>query len=87
VRELAFVFNYLSVEERLPTIFRPVSPPPYLNGGPREFLAWVIEARIPFLDAGNIARIMVHRLPPLDDPSQWALHDDEEPEEDGQQEA
>lgn len=32
VQELAFVVNYISVEERLPTAFYPVSPPPYLNG-------------------------------------------------------
>jgi hypothetical protein len=44
VQELAHVLNYLSVNERLPTVFLPVSPPPYLNGG-AEFLSWVIECR------------------------------------------
>ena len=34
-------------EERLPTIFMPVSPPPYANGPAREFLSWVIESRDP----------------------------------------
>src|SRR3954467_7929944 len=38
VQEMAHVLNYLSVSERLPTVFKPVSPPPYLNGGPRDFL-------------------------------------------------
>ena len=33
VQELGYVLNYVSVEQRLPTIFMPVSPPPYLNGG------------------------------------------------------
>jgi hypothetical protein len=42
VQALGFVLNYISLEERLPTRFMPVSPPPYLNGGPGEFLAWVI---------------------------------------------
>ena len=42
-----------------------------------KFLAWVIEARIPFLDAENIARIMCQRLPPLDDPSAWELSDEQ----------
>ena len=45
VQELGFVLNYVSVNERLPTVFMPVSPPPYLNGGPEEFLYWVIEAQ------------------------------------------
>src|ERR1017187_4047344 len=26
-------------------IFMPVSPPPYMNGGPREYLSWVIECK------------------------------------------
>jgi len=46
VQELGHVLNYLSIEEPLPTIFKPVSPPPYLNGGPKEFLSWVIECPI-----------------------------------------
>ena len=37
VQELGHVLNYLSIEERLPTTFQPVSPPPYMNGGPRDF--------------------------------------------------
>ncbi len=37
VQELSSVLNYISVSERLPTIFYPVSPPSYLNGGPAEF--------------------------------------------------
>ncbi len=36
VQELGHVLNYVSVEERLPTVFKPVSPPPYMNGGPAE---------------------------------------------------
>src|SRR5688572_68211 len=35
VQELGHVLNYLSLDERLPTVFKPVSPPPYLNGGSR----------------------------------------------------
>src|SRR5438046_9717510 len=40
VQELGFVLNYVSVEERLPTVFMPVSPPPYMNGGVA-FSSWV----------------------------------------------
>jgi len=38
VQEFGFVLNNLSLNERLPTSFHPVSPPPYMNGGPDEFL-------------------------------------------------
>lgn len=34
VQELGHVLNYLSLNEPLPTVFKPVSPPPYMNGGP-----------------------------------------------------
>jgi hypothetical protein len=32
VQALSHVLNYLSTTERRPTTFKPVSPPPYLNG-------------------------------------------------------
>jgi len=43
VQEFGHVLNYVSLDERLPIVFKPVSPPPYMNGGSREFLSWVIE--------------------------------------------
>ncbi|HKD60002.1 MAG TPA: hypothetical protein VKB47_06055 [Terracidiphilus sp.] len=46
VQELGHVLNYLSLNERLPTVFKPVSPPPYMNGGgPRDVLG-SLNARI-----------------------------------------
>ena len=45
VQELGHVLNYVSIHERLPTVFKPVSPPPYLNGGPKDVLSWVIECK------------------------------------------
>ena len=63
--------------EPLPTAFKPVSPPSYINGGPDEFLSWVIEAKVPFLDAGTITDILENRLPtPVDDVSQWSSDGD-----------
>jgi len=38
VQELGHVLNLVSLDERLPCTFKPVSPPPYLNGGD-EFLS------------------------------------------------
>jgi len=32
VQEPGPVLNYVSLDERLPTVFMPVSPPPYMNG-------------------------------------------------------
>ena len=44
VQELGHVLNYMSIDERRPSVFMPVSPPPYMNGG-EEFLSWVIESK------------------------------------------
>ena len=49
------MLNYLSVDQRLPSVFKPVSPPPYLNGGV-EFLSWVTESH----DASFTAQDCAH---------------------------
>ena len=72
VQELGHVLNGLSLSERLPTVFKPVSPPPYLNGGPEDFLSWVIECTAPTMKPGTIADWLEGRLPqPVDDTSAW----------------
>ena len=74
VQQLGHVLNYLSVKERLPTIFMPVSPPPYLNGGPDEFLSWVIECHDPDCTPENVAQCLADTLPnPVGDSEQWTL--------------
>ncbi len=76
VQELGSVVNYLSLEERLPAIFKPVSPPPYMNGGPADFLSWVIESNDPRFRPGTLAKWLEGRLPrPVDDLSQWGQED------------
>jgi hypothetical protein len=72
VQELGYVLNYISVNERLPTAFMPVSPAPYLNGGPRQFLSWIIESKSPNFSASDAARWPESRLPrPVNNLSQW----------------
>jgi len=72
VQEMGHVLNYLSIEERLPTNFHPVSPPPYMNGGPEEFLSWVIECNDPEFKPGKCAKWLEGWLPrPVDDLAQW----------------
>lgn len=72
VQEFGHVLNYLSVDERLPTSFHPVSPPPYMNGGPEEFLSWVIECPDPDFKPGTCADWLEGRLPnPVEDLAQW----------------
>lgn len=71
VQEFGFVLNYISVSERLPTVFMPISPPPYLNGG-IEFLSWVIESKEPAFTPYDCCIALEGRLPnPIDDISQW----------------
>ena len=74
VQELGCVINYISVNERLPTIFYPVSPAPYLNGGPEDFLSWVIETKDKDFRPGTLMKWLEGRLPrPVDDLKQWEM--------------
>lgn len=71
VQELGYVLNYVSIEERLPTVFMPVFPPPYMNGGV-EFLSWVIESTEPSFTPTQCAEWLEGRLPkPVEDEKQW----------------
>ncbi|GAB6140530.1 hypothetical protein JCM14076_12590 [Methylosoma difficile] len=77
VQEFGHVLNYLSLDNRLPTSFQPVSPPPYMNGGPDDFLSWVIEGHDPNFGPDDCAEWLLGRLPkPVDDESQWIDSDD-----------
>lgn len=72
IQELSCIVNYLSITERLPTIFYPVSPAPYLNGGPKDFLSWVIETKDKEFKPGTLMKWLEGRLPqPVDDVDQW----------------
>lgn len=73
IQEIGHVVNYISIEERLPSWFYPVSPPPYLNGGPEECLSWVIETTTPDFRPSHLQEWLKGRLPnPVDDLSQWS---------------
>lgn len=72
VQELGFVINNLSISEKLPSKFYPVSPPPYMNGGPSEFLSWIIESEDKSFKPGTLMKWLEGRLPnPVDDLEQW----------------
>ena len=74
VQELGHVLNYVSLEEPLPTVFKPVSPPPYMNGGPEQFLSWVIETVDPGFGPAKAAEWLEGRLPqPVSDPAAWRI--------------
>ena len=74
VQELGHVVNYISVNEPLPTVLYPVSPPPYMNGGPELFLSWVIESKQKDFSPSLLAEWLEGRLPrPVDDVTEWNL--------------
>ena len=76
VQELGHILNYVSLDEPLPTVFMPVSPPPYMNGGPGDFLSWVIENTDDEFSPALALEWLEGRLPdPVDDLSLW---DDDE---------
>jgi hypothetical protein len=61
----------------LPTLFKPVSPPPYMNGGV-EFLPWVIESTHPDFTPARCVGWLEGRLPnPVSDPKLWIIDGDD----------
>lgn len=77
VQELGFVLNYISIQEPMPTVFKPVSPPPYINGGPEEFLSWAIESTFNYIDPGWVADIIEGRLPrPVENEEEWGFDEE-----------
>ncbi|RZJ61516.1 MAG: hypothetical protein EOO58_01685 [Hymenobacter sp.] len=77
VQEIGHVVNYLSLDEKLPTIFYPASPPPYMNGGPEEFLSWVIENTDKEFTPESMKEWLEGRLPrPVDNEAEWLTNED-----------
>lgn len=73
IQELGHVLNFISLAERLPTVFKPTSAPPYLNGGPDDYLGWVIESTAVDVDPAYVAEMLEGRLPqPPEDLRKWA---------------
>jgi hypothetical protein len=74
VQEFAYVLNDLSMIERLPTRFFPKSPPPYLNGGPEDFLTWIIECEHPEFSPDDTAKYLEGYFPrPVYNLKRWRL--------------
>lgn len=74
VQEIGHIVNYLSIDERLPTIFYSVSPPPYMNGGPDDFLSWVIETSDKDFRPEKLKEWLEGRLPrPVEDEDKWKV--------------
>nr|WP_171525344.1 MULTISPECIES: hypothetical protein [Acinetobacter] len=77
VQELGHVLNYISKNERLPTQFLPVSPPPYMNGEAKDFLSWVIQCNHADFPPDVVCDWLEARLPnPVEDESQWKIKTD-----------
>ncbi|MEM9693988.1 MAG: hypothetical protein AAGA56_15680 [Myxococcota bacterium] len=75
VQEFGHVLNYVSIDERLPCVFMPVSPPPYMNGGV-EYLSWVIESKAKGFTPARCSEWLEGRLPrPVEDALAWDLDD------------
>ncbi|MFC0772864.1 hypothetical protein [Terrimonas alba] len=74
VQEFGHIINYLSLNERLPVVFYPASAPPYLNGGPKDFLYWIIESNSIDFTPQDLKEWLEGRLPdPVDDIKEWTM--------------
>ncbi len=72
VQEFGHAINYLSINERLSTVFYPVSTPPTAKDDPTAALAWIIEATEKELTPYELTEWLVARLPyPVEDVNEW----------------
>lgn len=59
VMDLGYVLNWLSLADSLPTVFKPVSPPPDMNGNDPQFLLWwVVECVQPSFTPAECAHAL-----------------------------
>ena len=72
IQEFGHLLNYMSVNDRLPVRFYPVSPPPYINGGPKDFLSWVIDSEDESFTPDLLKQWLEARLPdPIEKEEAW----------------
>jgi hypothetical protein len=68
VMDLGYVVNWIALATPLPTIFKPVSSPPDMNGdNPGELLWWLIESWTPSFTPSDLAHALetsLFRYPP-----------------------
>ena len=63
VMDLGYVANWISVADPLPTVFKPVSAPPDMNGDdPANLLWWVIECWTPEFTPSDLAKALESNL-------------------------
>lgn len=73
VQELGFFCNSPSIGQGSGLEFFPISPPPYLNGGPREFLSWILSYTGSSFSPSEVAKSIEGVLPqPVDDETEWS---------------
>lgn len=78
VQKLGHVLNYIAIHNRLPTVFKPVAPPPG-NGGPEESLSWVIESTDTTYTPVQCAECLINCLPsPVNDLEAWRFVDEDD---------
>ena len=74
VQEFWHILNYLSIDERLPTLFYPISSPPYLNWWPKDYLWWIIENTDKDFTSKDCFNRLKWRLPdPINDIESWKV--------------
>lgn len=73
VQVLAHSINYLSISERLSTVFYPLSPSPFAEGVSLKSMYWIIEFNSQDFSPNELSAWLESRLPAGNDKAAWAL--------------
>ena len=73
IQVFAYVINYLSISERLSTVFYPVAQPPFSADSMQECLEWIIESTSQDFLPNELAEWLENRLPDPSNHEEWKL--------------
>lgn len=71
VQVLAHTINYLSISERLSTVFYPLSPSPFAEGVSPKSMYWIIESTSQDFSPNELSAWLDSRLPDSNDEAAW----------------
>ena len=72
IQVLAHTINYLSISERLSTVFYPLSPSPFAEGVSLKSMYWIIEFNSQDFSPNELSAWLESRLPAGNDEAAWA---------------
>ena len=73
VQVFAYAINYLSISERLSTVFYPIAQPPFNTENSKDCVEWIIESTSQDFLPNELSEWLEARLPDPANPEEWKV--------------